>query len=111
VVKPSSSQLFQHVFGDLFACLGVDFTGLHVDDVLGQILAVQVIVGHGQGFDARFSQPALDLAGSDLAAGSTITSPVSALIRSRQAFMPFRRAPDQTATPAALAVWVMSTCL
>jgi hypothetical protein len=42
----------QHLVGDLVAGLGVDLAGLGVDEVLGDVLADEVLVGRAQGLEA-----------------------------------------------------------
>ncbi len=49
-------QNLQVLFGDLLAGLGEDFAGLAVDQVLGEVMADQFLVGHAQGLQALLAE-------------------------------------------------------
>ncbi len=58
VVDVGGAQGAQHAFRDLVVRVGDDFTGIRVDDVLGQHAAVQEVFRHGDALDATGSQVA-----------------------------------------------------
>ena len=61
-------QHLEHLLGDLLAGLGVDLAGLRVDEVLGDVVADQFLVGHAQRLEALLGKLAR-LAHGDLLAG------------------------------------------
>ena len=50
--KPASMQRLQRLLGDLVAGFGEDLAGRRVDQVLGDVLAVEILVGRAQGLQA-----------------------------------------------------------
>ena len=72
-------QLRERLLGDLVAGLGVDFAGLRVIEVLGDILAVEVGVARAQRLQALLGELARRAHGQ-LRPASIATSPVSASI-------------------------------
>ena len=58
----------EHLVGDLGAGFGIDLAGLHVDEVLGDVMADEFLVGHAQRPQALFGELAR-LAHRNLAAG------------------------------------------
>jgi hypothetical protein len=103
-LKPSSSSCSISFFGDFVAGFGIDFTGFHVDDVLGQILADHVLVFDQQVFDA--------LSVSCLAWRGVIFLPASTdnfaggIDQVTGAFMPFHLGSGRTASSASLGLTV-----
>ena len=61
-------QRLQRLLGDLLAGLGVDFAGLRVDEVFGDVMADQFLIGHPQRLEALFGELAR-LAHGELLAG------------------------------------------
>ena len=66
--KPASSSACSELLGDLVAGLGEDLAGLGVEEILGDVLAVQVLVGRLEGLDALLGELAGG-AGGQLLAG------------------------------------------
>ena len=56
LVEAGSSRALERLLGDLLAGLGVDLAGLRVDEVLGDILAVEILVGRAQGLQALLGE-------------------------------------------------------
>ena len=46
----------ERLLGDLLAGLGVDFAGLRIDEVLGEVVADQFLIGQAQRLEALFRQ-------------------------------------------------------
>ena len=61
-------ERLEHLFGDLAARLDIDLAGLGVDEILGDVVADQFVIGHAQGLEALFGELAR-LAHGDLLAG------------------------------------------
>ncbi len=49
-------QRLEQLLADLLAGLGVDFAGLRIDEILGEIHADEVLIGHAQRLEALFLQ-------------------------------------------------------
>ena len=65
---PRLVEGLEQLLGDLAAGLDVDFAGLGVDEVLGDVVADQLLVGHAQRLEAALGELAR-LANGDLLAG------------------------------------------
>ena len=67
-LRPESLQRREQLGVELLAGLAVDLAGLHVDDVLGEVAAVQILVADQKLFQA-FVGELLGETRGDLAAG------------------------------------------
>ncbi len=65
--KPVLEQLRQRLGGDLVAGLGEDLAGLRIEEVLGEILAVEILVRHADRLHALLGELARGAHGELLA--------------------------------------------
>ncbi len=65
---PSSLIVSRLLLGDLLAGFGVDLTGFRVDEVFGDVIAEQFLVGHAERLEALLRE-LTRLTHGDLAAG------------------------------------------
>ena len=88
---PASTSVREQLLVQLVAGLGVDLAGLEVDHVLGEVMAVEVLVGDLERLEALLGELPGAPRAVILRPASSTTSPVSASIRSLTALKPRMR--------------------